>query len=103
MNDFQKKVKLFCDRNNLNSPVEFRILDAIAEFGEVAKEILKMTNYGKNKLAFRQEISGELGDTFYSLITVANYFNVDLLEALELVIKKYEKRLLKGSPGSEND
>ena len=43
------------------------------------------------------------GDVLYSLITVANYFNVDLEQALEMVIEKYEKRLKKGSAGSEKD
>jgi len=45
----------------------------------------------------------ELGDVLYSLITVANTFNIDLEDALLQVLEKYKKRLENGSLGSEND
>jgi len=46
----------------------------------------------------------ELGDAFYSLITVANYYDVDLVDSLRLALEKYEKRIKKwGHAGSEND
>ena len=45
----------------------------------------------------------ELGDVLFSIITIANAFEIDLEEALNKVLKKYEKRMNKGSPGSEND
>ncbi len=100
--DIQQHVRVFCDKYEIVSPIEHRVLDLVSEIGEVAKEILKMTDYGKSSLNYREEIKQELGDVFYSLITVANYFNIDLGEALELAIKKYEKRLKeKGSLGSD--
>lgn len=101
--EIQEKVKEFCKKYNLEAPPEHRVLDAMSELGEVAKEILKMSNYGREKLKFRKEINNELGDLLFSLITIANYFNVDLEEALNMVLEKYEKRLKKGSAGSEND
>jgi NTP pyrophosphatase (non-canonical NTP hydrolase) len=82
--------------------VEHRLLDTFSELGEVAKEILKMSNYGRDEFQFREEVKGELGDVLYSLITVANSLNVDLEEELQQVLKKYQKRLEKGSPDSEN-
>ncbi len=103
MKKIQQKIEEFCKKHNLEHPPEHRLLDAMSELGEVAKEILKMTDYGKKQLEFRKEIKSELGDVLYSLITVANFFNIDLGEALEMVIKKYEKRLEGGSAGSEND
>ncbi len=48
-NKFQAKVKNFMDKNNLNSPVENRMLDFFDEVGEVAKEINKMSGYGTKK------------------------------------------------------
>ena len=45
----------------------------------------------------------ELGDVLFSIITIANAFEIDLEEALNKVLKKYEKRIKKGSSGSEND
>lgn len=103
MKEIQEKIKKFCKENSLESPPEHRILDLMSELGEVAKEVLKMTDYGRKPAEFKEEIKSELGDTLYSLITLANYFNVDLEEALDMVLEKYKKRLQKGSTGSEND
>jgi len=100
----QNEVEEFCQTYNLVSPPEYRVLDLVNEVGEVAKEVLKMTEYGTKPLQFREEIISEIGDAFYSLITVANYFNVNLEEALKMVIKKYKQRISKGGkPGSEYD
>lgn len=99
----QQKIKDFVNKNNLDSPTEFRVLDLVSETGEVAKEILKMTNYGNAELKINDEVKLELGDTLYSLIVVANKLDVNLDEALNLVLQKYEKRLSKGSAGSESD
>ena len=87
----------------MESPIEHRLLDTMSELGEVAKEILKMTNYGRKSLEYREEIKSEIGDVVYSLITVANYFDIDLEEALEMVLEKYKKRLERGGVGSRND
>ncbi len=103
MKDIQEKIKLFCENNELNSPVEHRVLDTMSELGEVAKEILKMSNYGENPIQYNSELKMELGDVLFSIITIANAFEIDLEEALNKVLKKYEKRMNKGSPGSEND
>ena len=92
------------DATNMNNPVENRMLDLFDEVGEVAKEINKMSGYGTKKPEFREEIIMELGDVFYSLITVANYYDVDLEKSLGFAIGKYEKRIKKGGhAGSENE
>ncbi|MBL7156453.1 MAG: MazG-like family protein [Candidatus Pacebacteria bacterium] len=103
MKNIQKRVREFCEKNNLESPPEYRLLDTFSELGEVAKEILKMTDYGRKPMEFREEMKSELGDALYSLITVANSFDIDLEQALEMVLEKYEKRIKKGGAGSEND
>lgn len=103
-NEFQKKVKKFMDKNNMNNPIENRMLDLVDEIGEISKEINKMSGYGTKKPEFREEIIMELGDVFYSLLTVANYYDVDLLKSLDMAIEKYEKWIKKGGhAGSEND
>lgn len=99
----QEKIQKFVEKYKLDSPLEFRVLDLTSEVGEVSKEILKMTNYGKNSLDKNNEIESELGDVLYSLIVVANKLDINLEEALNLVLKKYNKRLKKGSAGSEAD
>ena len=93
MKKIQEKVKKFCKENKLESPIEHRILDLVSELGEVSKEVLKMSNYGRKKLKIKKEVKQELGDVFFSLINIANYFKVDLENTLDLVLKKYKKRL----------
>ena len=103
MKQIQEKVKKFCKENDLESSMEHRVLDLTSEIGELAKEVLKMTDYGSKEFQFREEAKAEIGDVLFSLITVANSLDVDLEESLDLVLEKYKKRLKKGSAGSEND
>jgi|TARA_B100001964_G_C14236446_1_gene602691 NTP pyrophosphatase (non-canonical NTP hydrolase) len=103
MKEIQKSIKKFCKQNDMESPVEHRVLDTMSELGEVAKEILKMSDYGRKPVEYREELKSELGDVLYSLITIANTFDIDLEDALRQVLEKYKKRLKKGSAGSEND
>ncbi|MCX6803832.1 MAG: hypothetical protein NTY48_04660 [Candidatus Diapherotrites archaeon] len=62
-----------------------------------------MSDYGRKPAKYREEIKSELGDVLYTLIALANTFDIDLEDALQQVLNKYEKRLKKGSAGSEND
>jgi len=103
MREIQEKIRLFCKKNDMESPIEHRVLDALSELGEVAKEILKMSNYGRKPIEYREELKSELGDIIYSLVTIANAFNIDLEDFLQQTLEKYERRLVKGSAGSEND
>lgn len=103
MKQLQQEIKEFCREHALISPPEHRLLDTLSELGEVAKEVLKMSNYGRKPLEFRENIKSELGDVLFSLITVANSFDIDLEKETYGVLKKYEKRMTKGSPGSESD
>ena len=97
MNEVQKKVQSFCKKNNLSSSVEHRVLDVVSELGELSKEILKASNYGKSSYVANEKLKLEVGDVLFSLITVANSLDVNLDAALEAVLKKYEKRIEKGS------
>lgn len=99
----QDKIKKFVDENKLDSKPEFRFIDLVSEMGEVGKEILKTTNYGKDPLKKSKELELELGDVLYSLIVLSNKLDIDLEEALDMVLIKYQRRLSKGSAGSEVD
>ena len=104
MKNIQEKVKFFCSNNQLNTAVEYRILDTISELGELSKEILKISEYGKNSIVLNDKIKLEVGDVFFSLITVANSLGIDLEKALSQVIEKYQRRITKSlSPDSKND
>ena len=103
MNEVQKKVQLFCKKNNLSSSIEHRVLDIVSEIGELSKEILKASGYGKSSYVYNENIKLELGDVLFSLITLANSLDVNLDVALEAVLKKYESRMEKGlTPDSDN-
>ena len=97
MNEAQKKVQSLCKKNNLSSSVEHRVLDVVSELGELSKEILKASNYGKSRYIANEKVKLELGDVLFSLITVANSLDVNLDAALGAVLKKYEKRIEEGS------
>ncbi|MBI4099321.1 MazG-like family protein [Candidatus Parcubacteria bacterium] len=97
----QDKIRLFCETHRLASSPEHRLLDVVSEIGEVAKEILTATDYGKRPIAPREETRSEIGDAFYSLIALANALDINLEKTLELVLMKYERRLAHGGAGSE--
>ena len=98
-----KKVQLFCKKNNLSNSIEHRVLDIVSEIGELSKEILKASNYVKSSYVSNEKIKLELGDVLFSLITLANSLDVNLDVALEMVLKKYEKRIEEGlTPDSDN-
>lgn len=103
MRQLQQKVEKFIETHNLKHSPEVTALDLVSEVGEVAKEILKSTNYGKEEEQYRPEIKSEIGDVLYSFIALANHYQINLEEALEIVLVKYEKRLKKGSVGSESE
>ena len=103
MQDIQDKVKRFADTHHMLAPLEHRLLDLQSEIGELSKEALKMTDYGTQPLRYKPEFKSEMGDVLFSLIQVANYFDLSLNEALDEVLEKYTKRLQKGSAGSEQD
>ena len=104
MRKIQEKVKLFCEKNKLSSSLKHRVLDTISELGEFSKEILKATNYGKETIVLNDKLKLELGDVFFSLITIANTIDIDLDESLDTILEKYQKRIKKRiTPGSFND
>ena len=104
MRDLQNKIRKFVQENKLEMKPEFYALDIVSEMGELAKEILKTYDYGRSDHKFREEVKGELGDLLYSLITLANYYDIDLEKEVVKVIEKYEKRISKGeTPDSKNE
>ncbi len=101
MEKIQEKVKKFNADYNLENSLEFAALDLVSEVGEIAKEILESSNYGKEKPKYREELKNEIGDAFYSLIVLSNFYDISLKKALDKALEKYEKRFnKKGEIGS---
>lgn len=104
MVNWQVEVTNFAKKHNLTHSPGVYAIDLMSELGEVAKEILRATAYGKNPNPhFDQKMSGELGDVLYSLCLLATAVDVDLEDALAQTLQKYEQRQReKGHIGSGN-
>ncbi len=92
MNSWQTKAAKFSQKHNLSHPPSVYALDLMSELGEVAKEILLGTDYGKRPLQATPNLPGELGDALYSLCQLATAAGVDLDEAFTATLQKYEQR-----------
>jgi NTP pyrophosphatase (non-canonical NTP hydrolase) len=98
---YQQRVADFVDEHKLAASVETRLLDLLSELGEVAKEALKGSQYGKSGFTATPDWEQELADAFFSLICIANMTGVDLDSALDKVLEKYQTRLgARGDAGS---
>jgi NTP pyrophosphatase (non-canonical NTP hydrolase) len=101
MLNLQKEVKVFCESQNLECSIEYRLLDLVSELGEVAKEILKATQYGKKSFVIDSGLVEEMGDLGFCLLSLANEASVDIEVATRASLEKYKKRIaLKRHAGS---
>lgn len=98
----QRTLADFVEEHGIEAPVQARLLDLSSEVGELSKEYLKSTEYGREPF---DESSGgwqnELGDVLFSLVCLANSTGVDMETALQRALDKYEDRLRhRGGAGS---
>jgi len=97
----QQTVKHFMDKYNLHTSEEVRYIDLVSEVGELGKELLTATGYGKKEYKQPPTAAGELGDCLFSLLALCCEMNVDAEEALQSAVTKYEARFAKkGGIGS---
>ena len=100
--EVQENVAQMTEKYNLEISPELRYIDLTSEVGELGKEILLSTEYGKNQFCATDNLESEIGDTLYSLICIANSLDINLSNALIKVIQKYEQRFFeKGNIGSK--
>src|SRR3712207_5019205 len=69
-----------------------RVLDLASETGELAKEVLKGTDYGHTPFVPTERWQDELGDEAFALICLADSTGVDLKVAVVGALVKYEAR-----------
>lgn len=64
------------------------------EFGELAREINHLEGFKPKKSTEKnkKDLGEELADLIFSIICLANYYEIDLNEKINNVIKKYSKR-----------
>jgi NTP pyrophosphatase (non-canonical NTP hydrolase) len=63
------------------------------ELGELAREINSQEKYKPKKTQHSEsKIEEELGDLQFAITCIANYYKIDLVDALMKTMKKYFKR-----------
>lgn len=98
----QEKVREFTKTHNLAPTPAVALIDLLSELGEVAKDVLKSSDYSADLSCRKPQTWDELGDVFYSLLTLAIALNYDLDRGLDIALSKYRDRILEtGSPGSK--
>jgi len=101
MRDLQKRVAAFIREHHLETDPATRLLDLTSEVGELAKAYVESTGYGASPFQPDDHWAEELGDALFALIALALGTQVDLEEALERVLRKYDHRVrTKGHAGS---
>lgn len=90
--NWQERATNFAEEHNLRHSASVYALDAVSELGEVVKELLLATDYGRRAAQFDENIAAELGDLLYSLCLLATAVHVDLDAALSVTLEKYARR-----------
>lgn len=104
LNEVQSLVDDLVKKYDLECGLDTRYIDFMSEAGELGKEILKGTDYGTRDFSIQDDFSMELGDTFFSLVCIANSAGVSLSDCLSGAVMKYDARFSeKGNIGSGNN
>ena len=88
----QKSVEAFIQKHRLSCGVQNRYIDLTSELGELGKEILKNSAYGKSAYQSAEQAEEELGDCLFSLLALACEMSIDAEDALKHALSKYERR-----------
>lgn len=100
-NDWQRRVAAFVDDHQLRHDPPTHILDLVSEVGELAKELLLITDYGRQPFNPSDAFLAEFGDSLYSLLALAEVCDLDAGQALRRALQRYEMRLAeRGEAGS---
>ena len=91
--EFQEKVNDWILNHGGYWPPLSMLSAIMEELGELAREINHSEGYKLKKNGMEESNLGtELGDLLFSIICVANHYQIDLNAELETVMKKYDKR-----------
>ena len=89
-----EEVREFLNVSKTFSDTFVRMADIQSELGELSKEILKATRYGKTETPTRHEsIEDEYGDLLFSVLALGVELKADPEYCLRKSIEKYNKRL----------
>ncbi|KAA9398921.1 nucleotide pyrophosphohydrolase [Haloarcula sp. CBA1130] len=85
----QEQVADVLRHSDIDTPPAYRLLDVVAELGDIAAEVNETTGYGTDSaaLSIREE---DLGDALFALLALCEQLDVDADAALSAAIAKYE-------------
>lgn len=93
LQEAQNIVREFVKERNWETPAADILIHLVEETGEVARNILKMKDYGGQHTNDSEiNMDEELADMLYLLLKLANETNVNLQEAFSSKIEKTAKR-----------
>lgn len=93
----QKRVKDFVEQYSLSCGVRNRYMDLVSEVGELGKEILKSTDYGKTSFQTTDAAKEEMGDCLFSILALCEEMNIDAHDAMNGALRKYAQRFEKAA------
>ena len=101
MRIMQQSVREFLESNQMTNNEQIRYLDLVSDVGELGKEILKSTDYGKRPYVWNENAVEEMGDCLFSILALCCEMGIDAEKALAFALEKYNRRLSStGSIGS---
>lgn len=88
----QEKVEKFIEEHDMEATTSFRLIDVVAEIGEIASDAAKSSKYGmeEENLEVKED---EVGDALFSLLSLASALDIDANKALEKSLDKYSTRI----------
>lgn len=92
LDELQTVIKQFVDERKIGTSTENRMLDLLSEAGELAKEVLKGSDYGKRPFEPNQAFEDEFSHVLFSLVCLANQTDLRLEEILEKSLIEFDKR-----------
>ena len=101
MMEVQKHTAEMTAKWGLSNDAMARYADLVSEIGELGKELVVGTNYGKSPLTSNKSLNMEMGDVIFSLALFANALGLDMEKCFAMTIEKCHRRMAeKGHIGS---
>lgn len=98
--DEQQQVAAFLETHDLHAPPAYRLLDLVAEVGELAADAAASSDYGAEPAELTLT-EAEVGDALFALLAVADQQEIDAGVALQTALDKYDRRIEQtDDPGS---
>ncbi|NCO88700.1 hypothetical protein AUK04_00885 [Candidatus Roizmanbacteria bacterium CG2_30_33_16] len=99
LDQYQKEVAEIIKKFNFNWSAHVQFIHLVEEVGELGEALTvkqgdRKGGSGKKALADHGDIEEEIGDILFSLINLANRYNLSLDKIIEDTFRIYQKKLL---------